>query len=163
MAGRRGPARFFLLAALWGALLWGAAGYGADEVVEPMFVVVVNSSNPIDELPRSQLAKIFLHQVRRWDFEDPTKENPLVEVVEQPEGSDLRENFSLLVHRRSSRHLKTYWQKRIFSGRGRQPTTRAADSEILAFIREHVGGVGYVAVGTSLPSGTKELRVGYQN
>ncbi len=160
--GLRGPARFFLLAALWGALLWVAPGRAEEETTEPEFIVVVNSSNPIDELPRTQLAKFFLHQIRRWDFADPTRENPLVEVIEQPEGSDIRENFARLVHRRSTRHLKTYWQKRIFSGRGRQPTTRAADGEILAFIRDHVGGIGYVAVGTSLPPGTKELRVGYQ-
>ena len=135
------PSACFVLAVLCGALLWTSPGRTQEEDRENLFVVVVNSSNPIDELPRDLLAKIFLHQVRRWEFSDPKRENPLVEVVEQPAGSGIRENFASLVHRRSLRIIKTYWQKRIFSGRGRMPTTRDADDEILTFIRERPGGI----------------------
>jgi ABC-type phosphate transport system substrate-binding protein len=141
------------------AAAWSPSALTQEET--PAFKVVVHSTNPLETLPRAMVAQMFLHRVRRWEFNDPLRENPLVEVVEQPEGAPLRESFARFVHRRPSSSLKRYWMRQIFSGRGRKPTTRDTDREILAFVRDRTGAIGYVSVDTPLPSGTKELGIEY--
>ena len=55
--------------------------------------------------------------------------------------------------------MKSYWQKMIFSGRDVPPPEKGSPDEVVAFVRSHGGGIGYVPAGTVLGAGVKVLVV----
>ena len=157
--GRRGLVVVLLSGLLFLIPEWNSTSAAQEGDGSASFKVVVHEDNPLDELPRETLTRMFLYQVRRWDFGDPKVENLPTDVVEHPEGATIRDDFAWKVHRRPPDNVKRFWMRVIFSGRGRQPPTRSNDKEILEYIRERPGAVGYVAVDTPLLPGTKELRI----
>jgi ABC-type phosphate transport system substrate-binding protein len=154
-ACRAGLLLGFLLMAL-------ASGLPPAAQEEPGFKVVVNADNPIRELPRRTLSEMFLNKVKRWENGGAEVEHLLVEPVDQPDDTALWDEFSVTVHRKRPSLVKRYWQKIIFSGRGRPPLTRESDEKVLEFVGERVGAVGYVSAGVTLPSTVRVLRVDYE-
>jgi hypothetical protein len=46
--------------------------------------------------------------------------------------------------------IKAYWQKQIFSGRGVPPEEKKSDEEVLKYVTENPGAVGYIAEATKI-------------
>ena len=120
------------------------------------FVVIVNSENPVDSLPRELVEKMFLKKVLRWeDWEG----QPPVQPVDQRKGSGVRAAFMGQVYRQRPSRVNTYWQRVIFSGRGAPPLDLASDDEVMGFVRQNRGGIGYVAATTPLAAGVKAVEI----
>jgi hypothetical protein len=49
------------------------------------------------------------------------------------------------VHEKRVAAVKSCWQQQIFSGRAVPPMEKAAESQILAFVKQNPGAVGYVS------------------
>ncbi len=96
---------------------------------------------------------MFLKKASRWDG------GARVMPVDLEERSAVREAFSLRVHGKDTGAVKAFWQRMIFSGREVPPPEKKSAREVLDYIREHKGGIGYVPAGTSLVDGVKPLRV----
>jgi hypothetical protein len=75
-----------------------------------------------------------------------------------PESSRVREAFSQAVHGRSAAAVRSYWLKILFSGRGVPPPERRSDREVLAYVQERPGAVGYVSE-TAPTDGARVLTV----
>ncbi len=103
------------------------------------FKVLVNLSNPVEQLSREHLSKIFLKQIDRWEA------GLRVAPVNQPVDSRVRDVFSRYVHHRSGSRINAFWQQQIYSGGGVPPPERTGDPEVLEFVRSHRGGIGYVS------------------
>ena len=116
------------------------------------FVVVVHALNPADSLEAKVVGKIFLKKVKRW----PDSEQSVV-PVDQGEKSEVREDFTQIVHGKRVSAIKSYWQRMIFSGRDVPPDELSSDAAVLAFVAANPGGVGYVTAGSSLSDGVKVL------
>ncbi len=117
----------------------------------PGFQVVVNASNPAQSISRRQLEDMFLKKRTHWP------DGTTVEPVEPPERSRTRAHFlSDVMGGKSALALKTFWQKRIFSGRDTPPVEKGSDEEIVAFVKANPGAVGYVAE-TAPVTGVKVL------
>ena len=129
--------------------LGGPALVGADPT---HFKVVVNEDCPATELSREQVSRLFLGKASAWP--DGTRAEP----VDQPEGSAVREAFTQAVHRRSLAAVKMLWQHAIFSGRGVPPPEVSGDAAVLAHVRSHPGGLGYVSA-AAVPEGARVLQV----
>jgi ABC-type phosphate transport system substrate-binding protein len=136
--------RRFLLIAL---ILATAAAPAA-----PPFLVVVNEANPLGSLSSEELSDLFLKKSSRWS------DGSLVLPVDQAEDSHIRERFNREVHRKSAAAVRAYWQQRIFSGRDVPPPEKRGDADVLAFVRNNPGGIGYVSVAAST-GGVKLLPV----
>ena len=106
------------------------------------FKVVVNAQNPVSALPASEVSRIFMGRATRW----PTGE--LIEPVDQTDGSAVRERFVSDIHHRDGAALSSYWQQQIFAGKDVPPPAMATDAEILAYVRQHPGAIGYIAAET---------------
>jgi hypothetical protein len=120
---------------------------------EAEFKLVVNASNPADEMPKKQVSRFFLKKEKTWP------NGLVVAPVDQLTSSPIREVFSKVVHGKRAQAIENYWQKLIFSGSGTPPLKLASDEEILEFILYNVGAIGYVAAETTLFDGVKALEI----
>jgi len=117
------------------------------------YTVVVNSANPTASITAERLAAIFLKDVPNWA--DGTAAMP----VDQSAVATARESFSQDVFGQSSIVIQSYWVHEMRAGRKSPPTVVKSDDEVLAFVAENAGAVGYVAAGTRLRGKVKVLKV----
>jgi len=117
------------------------------------FVVVVNSANPIKEISHADLMQIFLKRVSKWS------NGAHVAPVDLGRRSPVRAVFTKDVHNRSVASIGTYWQQQIFSGRDTPPPEKSSDADVVTFVRETPGGIGYVDPDTPLGKGVKVVPI----
>jgi ABC-type phosphate transport system substrate-binding protein len=141
-AGRRA----FLIGT--GLSLFGAPTRAAT----PTFRVIVNPSNRQTSVPRDFLVELFLKKITRWS------DGEVARPVDQRSDSAVRRAFSESVLKRSVLVVKTYWQQRIFSGRGIPPPELDSDALVVEYVLKHGGAVGYVSGACEL-GGAKVLTV----
>jgi ABC-type phosphate transport system substrate-binding protein len=116
------------------------------------FKVVVNKKNPVYTMTRDEVSRIFLKKNPQWRGGEPMLPVDLIS------SNPLREIFSRSIHQQPLRVINIYWQKKIFTGTGLPPVQKMNDAEVLAFVSEHPGAIGYVSAGADLES-VKELRI----
>ena len=133
-----------------------ATGLAAASVfaAEPAdFKVVVNSANTMTEIDVGNLSRIYLKETASWP--DGSEAFP----VDMAPDTEARKEFSKAVHGRNVAAIKSYWQRQIFSGKGTPPMEFSSEEDLLFFVSEMPGAIGYVSDSTPLTSGVKELRV----
>ena len=136
------------------ALLAAVVPAGAPgAITAPAYVVIVHAANSVTAIERDQLSKIFLKRVAKWPDGKP------VEPVDLAPAAPLRVTFTTDVHRKSVGAVRAFWQQQIFSGRDVPPPEKSTESDVIAFVREHAGAVGYVSTTTALPPGVKSVVV----
>jgi ABC-type phosphate transport system substrate-binding protein len=105
------------------------------------YVVVVNPSNPVTALSRTEASRLFLRSATQW----PNGEH--VKPVDLSRGSAVRAAFTKEVLGRSPGAIEQYWTQAVFSGRAVPPPEKRSDAEVLAYVRETPGAIGYVSSG----------------
>lgn len=126
--------------------LWSAA-QSSD------FKVIVHQDNPASRLTKKDVSNFLLKKSTRWNengFQAP------VSPIDLDGKNPTREDFSKEVHGRSVSTIKNYWQRQIFGGHEAPPPEVASDAEVVAFVRNNRGAIGYVSSGTRL-DGVKEV------
>lgn len=116
------------------------------------FVVVTHPEHPSDSASRGFLADAFLKRTTRWPDGSP------VTPVDLRFDSAARKAFSERVLQRSVAAVRSYWQQRIFSGRGVPPPELDSDEAVLRYVSSRPGAVGYVSGGAKLGN-ARVLRV----
>lgn len=116
-----------------------AADAQKESDAAPAFVVVVHVSNPQTTLTQADLSKLFLKKLKIW----PTTNIPVL-PVDQLETAVVREHFSDQILGKKIAALKAYWQKEIFSGRSVPPPEKETDADVLKYVAENAGALGYV-------------------
>jgi hypothetical protein len=138
------PRRRLTLLLMAGAVLSAVPARGGD----PDFKLIAHQGRP-SEVERAFLADAFLKNVTRWS------DAVAIRPVDQRPDSLARKRFSERVLRRSVPAVKTYWQQRIFSGRGVPPPELDSDEAVVRYVESHEGAVGYVSGAT--PVGKAKL------
>ncbi len=103
--------------------------------------MIVHAENPTSELTRKEISQLFLKKVKQWKHFEKK-----VEPVDLTEDSPIREEFSREIHDRKLSSIKAYWQKKIFSGRDVPPLEKETDEDVLAYVDQNRGAIGYIAV-----------------
>jgi ABC-type phosphate transport system substrate-binding protein len=116
------------------------------------FKLVAHPSVPVTSLSRAEVSSAFLKKTVRWP-----NGTPIVPVDQSP-GSQMRLSFCREVHDKSPAMIDSYWQKQVFSGRSSPPPTRTGDIDVIAYVRNAPGAIGYVSAGAD-STGLKEIRV----
>ncbi len=114
-----------------------APAEGGESV--PDFKVIVHAAHRDSRVPRELLADAFLKNITRWDGGEA------IRPVDQRPDTLVRRKFSDAVLRRSVAAVKTYWQQRIFSGRGVPPPELDSDEAVVHYVETHPGAVGYIS------------------
>ena len=121
-----------ILLALLVSLSWHAAASAAG------YKVIVNSSNGTSSLAKKDLSQLFMKKTPKWSDGTP------VVAVDQTEKASVRERFTQEVHGKSVAAVKSYWQQQIFSGREVPPVEKSSDAQVVAFVKQNAGAIGYV-------------------
>jgi ABC-type phosphate transport system substrate-binding protein len=146
-------ARLLLFALLCSALFAVFGQARADSrPPAPPYVVIVHPNNPNAALSRRFVADAFLKKVTRWP------DGSVIKPVDLPPDSNARAHFSDEVLSRSVSAVKSYWQQIIFSGRDVPPPELANDEDVVKYVAQNGGAIGYVSGATAL-NGVKTLRV----
>lgn len=118
----------------------------------PEFVVIVHPSNPAEALDREFVSDALLKRATRWGGGEP------IRPVDLRPSSAVRASFSERVHKRSVSAVRSYWQQRIFSGRGVPPPELDSDAAVVHYVLKHPGALGYVGAEIDL-GGAKAIAV----
>jgi len=109
---------------------------------ESPFKVIVNASNPISSMKKSHVSNLFLKKLVEW------KNGQKVLPVDLVERFPVRHSFTNEIHGRKITVVKAYWRKQKFSGRNLPPPEMAAYEEVLKYVEENVGAIGYILSST---------------
>jgi hypothetical protein len=105
----------------------------------PGFHVIVHPDNPVTLVEREFLADAFLKRTSRWRSGEP------IRPVDLRYDSPVRAEFSNAILKRSIAAVRSYWQQRIFSGRGVPPPEVDSEAAAVRYVQQNKGGVGYVS------------------
>jgi ABC-type phosphate transport system substrate-binding protein len=129
--------------------LLGSSGVAQEGELQ----IIVNASNGVTRLTREQVRSVFLKKTDRWD------NGVGIAPVDQSGRSRVRWRFCQQILGHQASWVERYWTEQIFTGRGTPPPVMASDEEVIAFVAEHDGAIGYVAARTELPEAVKVLRL----
>jgi ABC-type phosphate transport system substrate-binding protein len=114
-------------------------GFAESGEVVGNFQIIVNPENRAASLSREFLANAFLRNVRDWDG------GLGILPVDLSPSSSTRDDFSRRILLRSVAAVRSYWQQRIFAGRGVPPPELESDAAVVRYVVGNRGAVGYVS------------------
>jgi ABC-type phosphate transport system substrate-binding protein len=115
-------------------------------------VVIVNSSNPIDNLSMAELKKLFLSERSRWDT------GKAVAPVMLAAGAPERTSFLKTVCGMTDADLGKYFLQAAFTGKSATPPKDVGSAAALkAFVAGSAGAIGFVKA-ADLPSGDTSVK-----
>ena len=106
------------------------------------YKVIVNTSNQTAPLSRLKVGEMFLKKAPRWPDGTP------VMPVEPSAKTPTRQRFTLEIYGKQIIAISAYWQQMIFSGKAIPPPEKSTDADVVAYVRDTPGGIGYVWAGT---------------
>jgi hypothetical protein len=110
------------------------------------YKVIVNASNATPPLSRLKVGEMFLKKAPRWP------DGAAVMPVEQSAKTPMRQRFTLEIYGKQVIAISAYWQQMIFSGKGIPPPEKSTDADVVAYVRDTPGGIGYVWAGADTSS-----------
>jgi ABC-type phosphate transport system substrate-binding protein len=129
-------------------LLLAGSGYAQQGTIR----IIANDNVDIASVNKDQLSRLFLKKTTKWD--NGVKVTP----VDLAADSDVRQNFTQNIHKKSISAINAYWQKKIFTGKGVPPVELQSDKEVIEFVSSTPGAIGYVSASASL-QGVKTISI----
>jgi ABC-type phosphate transport system substrate-binding protein len=120
---------------------------------QPNYQVIVHGNTPGVQIKRDMVRAIFLGELTRWTDGTP------VRAVDQSLRSPIRASFCEGALGQTPSALNAYWTQRVMTGRVTPPPVKSGDDEVVTFVRNNPGAIGYVAAGASAPDGVKILKI----
>jgi hypothetical protein len=121
------------------AVVVAGTGMALADESHPGFRVVSHLDNATGPVERQFLADAFLKKATTWP------DGQIILPIDLRYGTAVRHRFSEQVLRRSAAAIRSYWQQRIFTGRGVPPPELESDAAVLRYVQSHRGAVGYVS------------------
>lgn len=135
-----------------GVLLVPFGGRRVLAADEPAFKVIVHPDNPVSRVDRDLLRDAFLKRATEWRSGDT------IRPIDLTRRFPVRDRFTRDVLKKTPSQLKSYWTQQIFSGKGVPPPEADAVADVIAYVLDHLGGVGYVPASADVGD-AKTLRV----
>jgi ABC-type phosphate transport system substrate-binding protein len=134
--------------------LWAAPAQAAGDPI----VVIVNSSNPVDNLSMGELKKLFLSDRSRWDT------GKAVAPVMLSAGAPERTSFLKAVCGMSDADLSKYFMQAAFTGKSATPPKEVSSaSAVKSFVAGSPGAIGFVKAsdfhGDGSDGGVKSVKI----
>lgn len=133
-----------LVAGLLAALVAGAA---TAEIA-----VIAHPATKLPGVSTETLADIYLGKVSF--LPDGSRVLP----IDHRKNTEIREKFYQAVADMDERQLNSYWSKLIFTGKGRAPRSLRDDREIIEYVADNPGAIGYIE-GSSLDPSVQVLLI----
>ncbi len=109
-------------------------------------VVVVNSNNQIDSLRLSELRRIYRAEVTVWEYEEE-KGSDIILIDHKYKTRAARQFYKKVVGLSQAR-IRLEWIGRLLNGELQNlPIKLVSEIEVLKYISQHAGAIGFVRVG----------------
>ena len=113
--------------------------------------IVGNKDLTVDSLSKKDLKSIFLGKKTQWD-----NGKKIIFVILKT--GDVHESFLKQFIGKSVSQYANFWKKMVFTGKGKKPKSFQTEDELVAFVGNTSGAVGYILSG-SKADGVKSLSV----
>jgi hypothetical protein len=143
------------LGALHAVIVAGTAWLGvvvASAAGSDGYKVIVHPDNPVAAIDRQFLREAYLRKSSDWTG------GAAIRPIDLAGRHAVRGRFVQEVLKKSPSQLKSYWNQRIFSGKGVPPPEADSPAGVIAHVLAHKGGVGYVPIDTDT-GGAKVVKV----
>jgi hypothetical protein len=110
------------------------SGIAAAEVV-----VIGNKGAPVSSISVDQASAIFLKKAD--SFPDGTS----VVAVDLPNDNPVRDEFYEKATHKNASQVKSYWAKRIFTGKGTPNDIQHSESEVKSWVASSANHIGYIS------------------
>ncbi len=103
--------------------------------------IVANKSITSNSVTIKQAKKIFLGK---------TKSMPgggVVKLADLPTGNPVRKELYRTIVKKKESQLKAYWAKKSFTGKGFPPKLFDSEDELMEWVAQTKGAIGYVSIG----------------
>jgi ABC-type phosphate transport system substrate-binding protein len=121
----------------------------ADECL----AILVNRSNPVENLSFAELRKVFLGEQNHWS------DGRRITLVMLESGKPERQVVLTLIYRMEDKDFNAYFLHHVFTGDiHAAPTTLATPTEVLKFVSNVQGAIGYLRT-TAVDESVKIVRV----
>ena len=131
----------FLIA---GFFLMISLGSAAQQVV-----VIVNNENPVNDLKQIEAKLYYLKKIKQtWP-----SINEVIRPVERSGTSESKSVFLKSILKMTESEVEAYFKQRQFANAEPTPPSFASDSEIIRYVSENKGAIGYVSQAAYSSSG----------
>ena len=100
--------------------------------------VIVHPDNPSASLDASVISRMYLGKTKKFPG------GSTVIPIDQSDSADIRSGFLSSVMGKSARQVKSYWSKRIFTGKGTPPKQVGSSAEVKELISSNPSTIGYI-------------------
>ncbi|MCW7755141.1 hypothetical protein OOT00_14225 [Desulfobotulus sp. H1] len=122
--------------------LAGFTGHALADVL-----IIANRSVPVATISKSEVERIYRGQMSRW--EDGSRINFAVLR------GDTMEGFLSDYVKMSASQFDQHWKRQVFTGRGQMPPAMGRASDMVTYVANTQGAIGFVPEGTR----TDEVKV----
>jgi ABC-type phosphate transport system substrate-binding protein len=142
--------RIILMVAAVGIVALGLATSSAAG--DERYQVIVHPANPITSIDQGFLRNAYLKKEIEWP------DGKAVQPVDLTTKFPVRDQFTHEVLKKTPAQLKSYWNQRIFSGKGAPPPEADGVADVIAYVLANPGAVGYLPAHRD-PGGAKLIEV----
>lgn len=89
-------------------------------------------------LSKDKLAQIYLGKLKNYS------NGMSIVAVDLPKGSSASQKFYTSVVHKSDSDMNRYWAKLKFTGKGKPPKELSSDSDVVKFVADTEGAIGYI-------------------
>ncbi len=129
-----------------GGLFWVHSTWAQNEAL-----VVANNSLSGDALSKQDIRAIFLGKKSSVAGDNV--------VIVTLDSGDVHKDFLKSLVGKTPSQFSSHWKKIVFTGKGKMPKSFKTEEELLAFVSNTKGGIGYVGGGGSADSRVQGGRV----
>ena len=116
-------------------------------------IVIVNSSNSVTQLSKAALRNIYLGNTSTWE------NSKQIVIIDYVADNQLRNSFSELYLNLSPKRVSMIWIKASLSGKTIPPKVFHTEDEIIKFVSENEGAIGYLGKASNLPQNIKIVQI----
>lgn len=123
-------------------------------VVVGEFVVIVNGENPVATLSAGEAKLYFLRKLKnRW----PGINKNIRPVTRKSKCSE-RDSFYSTILKMNDTEVDTYFSERQFQNAEKLPEKFGSDAEVIAYIEQEIGGIGFVSAKSLTPANKAKVK-----
>lgn len=105
-------------------------------IISSKDLIIANTTEK--SLSAENIKQIYLGKIARWKNGDKI-------ILTVLESGKTHESFMNNCLNKKSRSFNLYWKQRMFTGRGVMPTSFHTEKELINFIKNTEGSIGYIS------------------
>ncbi len=117
-------------------LVIGLAAAASEE--RAAIMLIVHNDVKVETIKRSIVSEIYMGTRTKWD------DGEKIRVVMLKEG-DVHEQFVQTSLETTTAKHKNHWKKLVFTGTGEPPKICKTEKEVVEFVAENEGAIGYIS------------------